>query len=82
MRGTAPHTTVLAASSPKGWVDLDRDDKFSARDAAQQFGVMVAGEMGSGRYVVVGDDAVFQNRFLDEANRQLALQLVKWLAPR
>lgn len=82
LRGTAPHTMILAASSQHGWVDLDRDGQFSDRDAAQQFGVMVGGEMGLGRYVVIGDDAVFQNRFLDESNRKLAIQLIEWLSPR
>ena len=80
LRGTAPHTRILAETSQHGWVDLNRDNQLSEVDAVQQFGVMVAGESGQGRYVVFGDDAIFQNRFLDEANRQLALQLVNWLA--
>ncbi len=82
LRGTAPHTRVLAETSQHGWVDLNRDNQLSNGDAIQQFGVMVAGETGQGRYVVIGDDAIFQNRFLDEANRQLALQLVNWLASK
>jgi len=82
LRGTAPHTTVLAATSQYGWVDLDRNNQFTEGDAAQMFGVMVAGEMGRGRYVVLGDDAVFQNRFFDEPNRQLAIRLINWLGSR
>jgi hypothetical protein len=82
LRGTAPHAVILAETSPKAWVDLDRDNRFSGNDAEQSFGVMVAGEIDRGRYVVVGDDAIFQNRFLDENNRQLALQMLDWLAKR
>lgn len=82
LRGTAPQTRILAETSPHGWVDLDRDNQLSQNDAVQKFGVMVAGEAGRGRYVVLADDAVFQNRFLDEANRQLAIQLMSWLAYR
>ena len=82
LRGTAPHANVLAETGEKSWVDLDRDGKFSSHDAAQSFGVMVAGELGKGRYVVIGDDALFQNRFLDDSNRQLAINLVNWLARR
>ncbi len=82
LRGTAEHVKVLAETSPKGWVDLDRDNKFSSNDAAQSFGVLVAGEIGRGRYVVLGDDALFQNRFFDEGNQQLALELIEWLNPQ
>jgi hypothetical protein len=79
LRGTAPHTTIIAATSQHSWIDLNRDNQLTEVDAMQTFGVMIAGEIGQGRYVVLGDDAVFQNRFLDEANRQLALKLVYWL---
>ena len=82
LRGTAPHTMILAETSPHGWVDLDRNNQFTKGDAVQMFGVMVAGEIGRGRYVVLGDDAVFQNRFLDEPNRLLALRLINWLGSR
>lgn len=80
LRGTSPHAGILAETSQHGWVDLNHDNQLSSGDAIQRFGVMVAGKIGQGRYVVLGDDALFQNRFLDEANRQLALQLVSWLA--
>lgn len=82
LRGTAPHSVIVAETGEKSWVDLDRDKKFSSNDAVQRFGVMVAGELGEGRYVVVGDDAIFQNRFFDKANRQLAVNLVDWLSQR
>jgi len=82
LRGTAPHSVSLAETGEQSWVDLDRDRKFSSNDAVQSFGVMVAGEIGQGRYVVIGDDALFQNRFFDKANRQLAINLVDWLSQR
>lgn len=82
LRGTASHSAILAETGEKSWVDLDRDRKFSSNDAVQPFGVMVAGEIGKGRYVVIGDDALFQNRFLDDSNRQLAINLIHWLRRR
>lgn len=82
LRGTAAHVVSLAQTSKHSWVDLDRDNRPTQADAMQKFTVMVAGELGQGRYVVVGDDAVFQNRFLDESNRQLATQLMEWLSFR
>jgi hypothetical protein len=80
LRGTASHATVLAKTGGGSWVDLDRDKKFSRNDAAQSFGVLVAGELGRGRYVIIGDDALFQNRFIDKDNRQLAVNLINWLS--
>lgn len=82
LRGTAPHTRILAETGRHGWVDLDRDNRLSKTDAMQSFGVMVAGETGRGRYLVLGDDALFQNRFLDDDNRRLAEHLLTWLAAR
>ena len=79
LRGTAPHSMVLAETSQHGWVDLNHDNQLAKGDVVQTFGVMVAGKIGKGRYVVLGDDAVFQNHFLDGPNRQLALRLINWL---
>lgn len=82
LRGTADHSGILASTSQYGWIDRDGDRRLTTNDAMQTFGVMVGGELGSGRFVVLGDDALFQNRFLDEDNRQLALALANWLALR
>jgi hypothetical protein len=82
LRATAPHVRIIAETSQSGWVDLDRNNQLSRNDAVQRFGVMAAGELGRGRYVVLGDDAVFQNRFFDEDNRELSLRIVDWLSFR
>jgi len=82
LRGAADHVKTLAETGQHGWVDLDHDNQFSKADAMQPFGVMVAGHLGQGRYVVFGDDALFQNRFFDESNRRLALNLVNWMGRR
>lgn len=80
LRGATDNVKILAATSERGWVDLDHDERFSAADAMQSFGVVVAGQLGQGRFVVFGDDALFQNRFFDQPNRQLAVNLVNWLS--
>ena len=82
LRGAAEHVSIVAVTGQNGWVDLDHDNRFSSADAMQAFGVVAAGQLGEGRYVVFGDDALFQNRFLDESNRRLALNLANWLRPR
>lgn len=71
---------TLAATSAHGWVDLNNDDKLNPGDAMQQLGVAVAGELGRGEFVVFGDDAIFQNRFLHNENKQLARNLVRWIS--
>lgn len=78
LMNTASSARIVASTSPQGWVDLDGDKKLSKGDVVQPFGVVVVGEFGAGRFVVFGDDAIFQNKFLDESNRQLAINLARW----
>jgi hypothetical protein len=70
----------VAQTSDQAWVDLDGDKKLGANDAKQALCVIVAGQVGSGTYVVFGDDAIFQNRFLTGGNEILAKNLAAWLS--
>ena len=79
LMGFADNVRVVAATSADAWVDLDGDRKLSPDDAVQSFGVVVAGTRGKGEFVVFGDDAVFQNKFLDADNTLLAKNLAAWL---
>jgi len=79
LMNTTPSAKIVASTSPKSWVDLNGDKKLSKGDVVQAFGVVVVGEVGAGRFLVFGDDAIFQNKFLDESNRQLAKNLSRWL---
>jgi hypothetical protein len=58
---------------------LNRNSKFDESDIRQNFAVVVAGGIGSGEFLIFGDDAIFQNRFLTGNNAQLARNLVSWL---
>lgn len=73
---------ALAKTSPGAWVDLNGDKVLSNGDASGAFTVAVSGSLGSGGFVVFGDDAIFQNRNLDENNSRLAANLAGWLAGR
>ena len=73
---------ALARTSPSAWVDLNGNGRLDPGDARQQFAVAVAGEAGKGRFVVFGDDAVFQNKFLTGDNLILARNLAAWLTGR
>jgi hypothetical protein len=70
---------VIAKTSPKAWIDLNGDHRFGEGDARQSFGVIITGSYGKGRYVVFGDDAIFQNKFLQKDNMALGNNLVRWL---
>ncbi len=76
---TKDNAEVLASTSPQAWIDLNLDNQLSPGDAMQSFGVIVSGRRGKGAFVVFGDDAIFQNQFLEEKNEILADNLVRWL---
>lgn len=71
-------TRIISATSPNAWIDL-RGDKVQRKESTASFGVAVAGEIGKGGFVVFGDDAIFQNTFLDQNNKALATNLAGWL---
>jgi len=72
----------LARTSPASWVDLNGDGVLSKGDAVGSFALIVSGTLGKGDFVIFGDDAIFQNRFLGDDNKKLAGNLGKWLTRR
>jgi hypothetical protein len=76
---TGSNATVIARTSPEASIDRSGDPATAPKGALQSFGVAVAGNFGKGQFVVFGDDAIFQNKFLDEENTLLARNLVAWL---
>jgi len=82
LTNTAANGRVVAKTSAKSWLDVDGDRQLSAGDAVGSFGVAVLGTLGKGHFLVLGDDALFQNRFMDENNSKFAVNLSKWLIAR
>ena len=72
--------SIIASTSPEAWVDLNGDGALSKGDAIGAFGLVVSGTLGAGGFVIFGDDAIFQNRYLDADNIKLAANLGSWLA--
>lgn len=70
---------TLAFTSRQSWIDGDRDGQRGPGEPLHVYGVLAVGNRGKGRFAVWGDDAVFQNRFLDDDNRKLAANLARWL---
>lgn len=71
--------SAIAITSPTAWVDLNKDDMLSLKDAMQEFAVLISGKIGKGEFAVFADDALFQNRFLKGENIKLADNLSRWL---
>jgi hypothetical protein len=69
----------IASTTDRAWVDLNKDGEFNPGDAMQKLGVAVFGNLGKGEFVVFGDDAIFQNRFMVNTNRTLAVNLAGWM---
>lgn len=76
---TRENAEIIAWTSSKAWVDLNRNNKIDKNDAVQSFGVVILGNLKNGSFVVFGDDAVFQNRFFSEENVMLGRNLAQWL---
>jgi hypothetical protein len=70
---------IIARTGPKAWIDLNRDGKLNETHARQSFGVVIAGTLGKGGFVIFGDDAIFQNKFLDKENMPLGKNLADWM---
>lgn len=73
------NSKVLAATSPEGWSDMNGDGHQGPAEPNMTLGVLVAGTLGKGEFVIIGDDAVFQNKFLTGGNLRLADNISAWL---
>lgn len=70
---------IIAKTGPKAWIDSDRDGKLSKADKIGNVGIIVSGAKGNGQFVIFGDDAIFQNRFLKDENLLLGKNLANWI---
>jgi hypothetical protein len=80
LEAAAGKARIIARTGPGAWIGRGRDRTRPAGELAGEVGVVAAGKVGKGAFVVFGDDAVFQNRFLKEGNLALAVNLARWLA--
>lgn len=71
--------TILARTSNGAWVDENLDGIYNEGEARGELGLVAEGMAGKGRFVVFGDDAIFQNIFIVDDNLALARNLAKWL---
>ena len=79
VKNNGPEAWVIARTGPRAWRDVNRSRSFDKGEPVDSFGIVVAGEFAKGSYLVFGDDAIFQNRFLEGSNLRLAENLAAWL---
>lgn len=77
--GRAGKAETIASTTEAAWMDANHNRQKDEGEAGQAYGLTVAGTLGQGRFVVFGDDAIFQNQFLDSGNKPLAENVVRWL---
>lgn len=70
---------IIARTDKTTWIDDNRDGIMDENEV-RPYGMVATGIHGKGAFMVFGDDAIFQNRFLDPDNRKLARNLAAWLA--
>ena len=80
LKNFSPQASEIAGTGATAWLDSDGNGRLSPGEPVGEHAVVVAGTLGDGAYVVYGDDAVFQNRFLEEYNRDPGRRLARWLA--
>jgi hypothetical protein len=80
VKNFGPQATEIARTGGKAWLDTDGNGRPSPGEPVGTLGVIVAGTLAQGEYVVFGDDAIFQNRFLESHNRDVGRRLARWLA--
>ena len=79
--GASSTARVIARTGPQAWLDSDGNGARSPGDLVGAQGMVAVGDVGAGSYVVFGDDAIFQNRFLKAYNAGIGARLARWLVP-
>ena len=73
------HAEIIVKTSSRAWLDTNMNNERDPGEKQRRLGLAIAGTLGDGNFVVFGDDAIFQNRFLSEENNRLAKNLAIWL---
>ncbi len=80
LRTQNPAAKIIARTGRQAWLDSNGDGRHTPGEPLGSEGMLVSGGLGRGQYLVFGDDAIFQNRFVAQHNGELARRLAAWLA--
>ncbi len=76
---TARNARILVATAKDAWADMNPDDQYDQQEPAGSYGIVGVAELGKGRVVVIGDDAVFDNKTMGMVgNRILFKNIIAW----
>lgn len=79
VKGKNDAVQELAFTSKNAWVDLNENGAKDNSDAVGKFCLVAAAEIGKGKVVVIGDDAVFSNMLMNGSENEFLLKnIVKW----
>lgn len=73
------NVTIIAQSSTKSWIDKNKNGKPDDYESKAPFGIIATGFIGKGKFIFFADDAIFQNRFLNDGNITLGRNLANFL---
>ena len=71
---------IVAWTSGSAWKDVLKNRVFDRDiEKRERLGIIAISEFGKGKVVVVADDAIFIERFMDEGdNRKLGENIINW----
>lgn len=70
---------IVAQSTTKSWIDKNKNGKLDDYEPKGPFGIIATSFVGKGKFVFFADDAIFQNRFLNDDNINLGRNLANFL---
>ena len=74
---------TVVETSEDTWMDVDRDNALTSADRVGPIGLVGVSDVGAGSFILVGDDAVFANVGIGQAdNARLLSNILKLMAQR
>lgn len=79
LKGKDERVKELIFTSSSAWADMNGNDVKDPGDVEGKFCVVAITEIGKGKVVVIGDDAVFSNILIkNKGNNQLLNNIAEW----
>ncbi|MCX7832037.1 MAG: hypothetical protein N2440_03960 [Actinobacteria bacterium] len=79
LKGKASDVKELVFSSNNAWLDSNGNEIKDESDVIGKFCLVCVREIGKGKVVVIGDDAIFSNMLIgNDGNMRLLKNIVKW----
>ena len=70
VRGLTPHSKIIISTNERTWADVNDNGVDEKTDAHGSFGMVGVTRAGKGTIIIAGDDAIFANAAIDQADNQ------------